>query len=171
MAKELVLDLSDYLRGSFDFESNEGLTTLKRELSLVKAYLSIEQARFKERLSVEFEINDVNCTVPLLSIQPLVENAVRHGIMPMINGGKIWITVRNEGEYIKISVIDNGVGIDKEKLENILSEGGRKGSVGLKNIHRRLIKLYGRGLIITKGIENGTKVEFFVPYIKSDSVK
>lgn len=166
-AKELVLDLSDYLRGSFDFESNEGLTTLKRELNLVKAYLSIEQARFKERLCVEFEISDINCTVPLLSIQPLVENAVRHGIMPMINGGKIWITVRNEGEYIKISVIDNGVGIDKEKLENILSKSGKNGSVGIKNIHRRLIKLYGRGLIITKGIENGTKIEFFVPYIKS----
>lgn len=162
-AKELVLDLSDYLRGSFDFESNEGLTSLKRELSLVKAYLSIEQARFKERLCVEFEINDVNCTVPLLSIQPLVENAVRHGIMPMIDGGKIWISIKGEGEYARISVVDNGVGIDEEKIENILSEGGKKGSVGLKNIHRRLIKLYGRGLIITKGIDNGTKVEFFVP--------
>lgn len=166
-AKELVLDLSDYLRGSFDFESNEGLTTLKRELNLVKAYLSIEQARFKERLCVEFEIGDINCTVPLLSIQPLVENAVRHGIMPMINGGRIWINMKNEEEYIKISVVDNGVGIDEEKLENILSEGGKKGSVGIKNIHRRLIKLYGRGLIITKGIDNGTKIEFFVPYIKS----
>jgi Putative regulator of cell autolysis len=166
-AKELVLDLSDYLRGSFDFESNEGLTTLKRELNLVKAYLSIEQARFKERLCVEFEIGDINCTVPLLSIQPLVENAVRHGIMPMINGGRIWISIKNEGEYIKISVVDNGVGIDEEKLENILSEDGKKGSVGIKNIHRRLIKLYGRGLIITKGIDNGTKIEFFVPYIKS----
>lgn len=166
-AKELVLDLSDYLRGSFDFESNEGLTTLRRELSLVKAYLSIEQARFKGRLCIEFEINDINCTVPLLSIQPLVENAVRHGIMPMINGGKIWISIKNEQKYVKISVVDNGIGIDEEKIENILSKSGKSGSVGLKNIHRRLIKLYGRGLVITKGIENGTKVEFLVPYIES----
>lgn len=81
----------------------------------------------------------------------------------MIDGGKIWISIKSEGEYARISVVDNGVGIDEEKIENILSEGGKKGSVGLKNIHRRLIKLYGRGLIITKGIENGTKVEFFVP--------
>lgn len=165
-AKELVLDLSDYLRGSFDFESTEGLTTLKRELSLVKAYLSIEQARFKERLCVEFEVNDINCTVPLLSIQPLVENAVRHGIMPMINGGKIWIIVKDEGEYIKISVIDNGIGIDEENLKEILSGNTTNGSVGIKNIHRRLIKLYGRGLNITKGTESGTKVEFCMPYRK-----
>lgn len=163
-AKELILDLSDYLRGSFDFESKEGITTLKRELNLVKAYLSIEQARFKERLCVEFEIDDINCTVPLLSVQPLVENAVIHGIMPIISGGKICIVVRHEGEYVKISVIDNGVGIDEEKLQNILSGKIENGSVGIKNIHRRLIKLYGRGLTITRGIENGTKVEFEIPY-------
>jgi two-component system, sensor histidine kinase ChiS len=168
-AKELILDLSDYLRGSFDFESKEGLTTLKRELSIVKAYLSIEQARFKERLCVEFVINDINCTVPLLSIQPLVENAVVHGIMPMISGGKIWITVRNEGEYIKISVIDNGIGIDEEKLQNILSGEMENGNVGIKNIHRRLIKLYGRGISVTRGIENGTKVEFDIPYIRGNN--
>jgi signal transduction histidine kinase len=169
-AKELVLDLSDYLRGSFDFESNDGLTSLKRELSLVKAYLSIEQARFKERLCVEFEINDINCTVPLLSMQPLVENAVRHGIMPMIDGGKIWIKVKDEGEEIKISVIDNGVGIDEEKLKDILSGNIENGNVGIKNIHRRLIKLYGRGLAITKGMDNGTKVEFYIPYRNADTI-
>jgi len=166
-AKELILDLSDYLRGSFDFESKDGLTTLKRELNIVKAYLSIEQARFKERLCIEFEINDINCTVPLLSVQPLVENAVMHGIMPIISGGKIWITAIDEGEYIRISVMDNGVGIDEEKLQNILSGKMENGSVGIKNIHRRLIKLYGRGLTITRGIENGTKVEFDIPYKRS----
>ncbi|WP_160689741.1 ATP-binding protein [Clostridium sp. C2-6-12] len=168
-AKELVLDLSDYLRGSFDFETNEGLTSLKKELSLVRAYLSIEQARFKERLCVEFEIDDISCTVPLLCVQPLVENAVRHGIMPMLDGGKILITVKDEGEYIKISVIDNGIGIDEGRLKDILSGNIENGSVGIKNIHRRLIKLYGRGLTITRGIENGTKVEFYIPYRKIDA--
>jgi len=162
-AKALILDLSDYLRGSFDFESKEGLTTLKRELNLVKSYIAIEQARFKERLCVDFEINNINCTVPMLSIQPLVENAVRHGIMPMISGGKVFISVRYEGEYIKISVSDNGVGIDEKKLQKILSGEVENGSVGIKNIHRRLIKLYGRGLTITRGEENGTKVEFDIP--------
>lgn len=168
-AKELILDLSDYLRGSFDFESKDGLTTLRRELNIVKAYLSIEQARFKERLCVEFEINDINCTVPLLSIQPLVENAVVHGILPMISGGKIWIIISNNREYIRISVIDNGVGIDEEKLQNILSGKMENGSVGIKNIHRRLIKLYGKGLRVTRGIENGTKVEFDIPHKRGNN--
>lgn len=163
-AKELILDLSDYLRGSFDFESKEGLTTLKRELNLVKAYLAIEQARFKERLCVEFDIKEISCTIPMLSIQPLVENAVRHGIMPMISGGKIWISVKEEDKYIKICVRDNGVGIDEERLNNILSGKVENGSVGIKNIHRRLIKLYGRGIKVSRGKENGTKVEFNIPY-------
>lgn len=163
-AKELILDLSDYLRGSFDFESKEGITTLKKELNIVKAYLSIEQARFKERICVEFEIDDINCTVPMLSVQPLVENAVRHGIMPMISGGKIWITVKNEGEYIKISVRDNGIGIDEKRLNYILSGKIENGSVGIKNIHRRLIKLYGNGINISRGKENGTNVEFKIPW-------
>ncbi len=163
-AKELILDLSDYLRGSFDFESREGLTTLKSELDLVKAYLSIEQARFKERLCVEFEIDNIDCTVPMLCIQPLVENSVKHGIMPLIKGGRIWIVVRDEGEYVNISVSDNGIGIDEEKIQNIFSAEIKTGSVGLKNVHRRLVRLYGKGINITREKENGTRVEFVIPY-------
>ena len=164
-AKELVLDLSDYLRGSFDIESTEGLTTIKKELELVKAYLAIEQARFKERLAVEFIIVEgVDCTIPILSIQPLVENAVKHGIMPLIGGGKINITVHEEGDFVRVSVSDNGMGIDRKKVEGLLAGEVKNGSVGLKNINRRLIALYGRGLEITEGSWIGTTVEFVIPY-------
>ena len=163
-AKELVLDLSDYLRGCFDFESTEGLTTIKKELELVRAYLAIEQARFKHRLAVEFMIQeDVECTIPMLSIQPLVENAVKHGIMPLIEGGKITVSVRAVGDFVKILVSDNGVGIDSEKIVRLLSGESKKGSVGLRNIHTRLIKLYGIGLKITEEPMNGTTVEFVIP--------
>jgi len=172
-AKELILDLSDYLRGSFDFDSNEGLTTLRRELDLVRAYLSIEQVRFRERLDVEYRIEEnTDCTLPMLSIQPLVENAVRHGIMPLLGGGKISIEVREEGEAVRISVSDNGVGINEEKVKGLLSGETeiisgekKKSSVGMRNIHRRLTALYGKGLQVTAGQENGTKVEFMVPYM------
>lgn len=167
-SKELVLDLSDYLRNNFDFESREGLTTLKKELELVKSYLSIEQARFKERICVKFEINSEDCIIPMISIQPLVENAVRHGIMPLINGGTISIKTQNKNGYVSVSVKDDGVGIDEEKLKNILSGEIKKGSVGIKNIHRRLIMLYGKGLNITSGEKSGTKVEFEVPYMKGE---
>ncbi|MBV7274514.1 response regulator [Clostridium sp. PL3] len=163
-AKELILDLSDYLRGSFDFESREGNTTLKKELDIVRAYLSIEQARFRDRLCVEFIVDDVDCTIPMLCVQPLVENAVRHGIMPMLEGGKIYIVVLDKGNYARISVIDNGLGIDEKKAKSLLSGEVKMGSVGLKNIHKRLIALYGKGLTITRGEEKGTKVEFIIPY-------
>ena len=164
-AKELVLDLSDYLRKSFDFESKDGLTTLKKELSLVKSYIAIEQARFKERLCVEFEINDIDIdyVIPILCIQPIVENAVRHGIIPVIDGGRILIVVKNEKEHIKISVSDNGVGIDEKILEDIFSEETGSGSVGIKNIHRRLTNLYGKGLTIRRREIGGTEVEFEIP--------
>ena len=171
-AKELVLDLSDYLRGSFDFESTEGLTTLKKELELVRAYLAIEQARFKQRLSVEFMIEEgLDCTIPMLSIQPLVENAVRHGIMPLMGGGKIAISVRDEGDFVRILVNDNGKGIEGGKLEGLLAGEVKKGSVGLKNINRRLIALYGRGLEITGGSGSGTTVEFAIPYRKKKVIE
>lgn len=166
-AKELVLNLSDYLRGSFDFESSKGLTTLKKEIGLVRAYLAIEQARFKQRISVDLTIEEgIDCMVPILSVQPLVENAVRHGVMPLLSGGKVCVTVCRADSYIKVVVSDNGVGIDKNVVENLLSGQLKKGSVGLKNIHRRLTALYGRGLKIQGGPGVGTSVEFSIPYSK-----
>ncbi len=169
-AKELVLDLSDYLRGSFDFDSNDGLTTLSRELELVKAYLAIEQVRFKERLAFEIIIEEsVDCMLPMLSIQPLVENAVRHGIMPLIKGGKVIISVCDEGDVVKVSVSDNGVGMDEQMAERLLAREGKKGSVGLQNIHKRLVALYGRGLEIIGKSEKGTTVAFVIPSEKGEA--
>lgn len=167
-SKELILDLSDYLRGSFDFENREGLTTLKRELALVRAYLAIEQERFEERLQVDFFIDeDIDCTIPILSIQPLVENAVRHGIMQKLEGGKINVEVRTAGESVTVRVSDNGVGMSGDKVDQLLSGESATGSVGLRNIHRRLITLYGKGLAITS-TGAGTTVEYQIPYRKAE---
>ena len=166
-AKELILDLSDYLRGSFDIDMHNGLTTLSKELELVKAYLSIEQARFKERINVDFDIRSQrDCTMPILSLQPLVENAVRHGIMPLAKGGQIRVKVWDEGEDVKVCVTDNGIGIEEEKIKEIFSEEKKSGSVGLINVNRRLIALYGRGLVIAREIPNGTSIGFFIPITK-----
>jgi len=163
-AKELVLYLSDYLRGSFNFKHDDGLTTLRKELELVRAYLAIEQVRFKQRLVVEFAIDDdVDCPIPMLSIQPLVENAVRHGIMPLIEGGKIRILVGKIGNVVKISVSDNGLGMEEEKVKGLLAGQGTNSGVGLINIHRRLIVLYGKGLEVTGGPGRGTMVELAIP--------
>ena len=164
-AKSLILDLSDYLRGSFDLNSEEGLTTLSKELELVQAYVSIEQARFKERLQVHYHLlEDVDCTLPLLTIQPLVENAIRHGIMCRMEGGEIHITTSLEPDHVRIEVRDNGVGIEPDRVVKFFELKQDQRGVGMANIHRRLMTHYGEGLHIDSTLGQGTVIYFFVPY-------
>lgn len=169
-AKELLIHLSDYLRGSFNFENHSGMVALSEELQTVKAYLSIEEARFEERLKVEYDVDtDVSASIPILCIQPLVENAVRHGIMQRVEGGKIMLSVKSEEDQVKIIVEDNGIGISKEKLEELLGESKTK-SVGLRNIHKRMQALYGHGLEIESAPGQGTRVTISIPMRKSQEV-
>ncbi len=163
-AKALILDLSDYLRGSFDLNNDEGLTTLSKELELVRAYLSIEQARFKERLQVHYHLlEDVDCTLPLLTIQPLVENAIRHGIMCRMEGGEIHITTSLEPDRVRIEVRDNGVRIEQDRIVKFFESRQGRG-VGMANIHSRLMTHYGEGLHIESVPGQGTAIYFYVPY-------
>ena len=81
MTRELLAKLSEYLRGSFDFKNRDKLVTLRKELELVEAYLFIEKARYGDRIQIVYDIDDnVDCMLPPLVIQPLVENAVHHGL-------------------------------------------------------------------------------------------
>lgn len=170
-AKSLILDLSDYLRGSFDLNNDEGLTTLSKELELVRAYVSIEQARFKERLQVHYHLlEDVDCTLPLLTIQPLVENAIRHGIMCRMEGGEIHITALLEPDHVRIEVRDNGVGIEPDRVVKFLELNQDQRGVGMANIHRRLMTHYGEGLHIDSIPGQGTVIYFSVPYSSGKEV-
>ena len=163
MAKELLLHLSDYLRGSFNFENQGGLISLSAELKTVEAYIAIEKARFKDRLKVEYDIDrNVAVSIPMLSIQPIVENAVRHGIMSRVEGGKINLVVRDEGNQILISVEDDGVGMTSTKLNQLFTSELSKG-VGLLNIHKRMLAIYGHGLIVESKPDKGTKVTIIIP--------
>jgi sensor histidine kinase YesM len=87
-AEELTLNLSQYLRSSFDFKQLDSLTSIENELELIKAYINIEKARFGARLSVEYYVDaNLNIGIPALILQPLVENAIRHGLMSTLRGG------------------------------------------------------------------------------------
>ncbi len=164
-AKALILDLSDYLRGSFDLNNDKGLTTLSKELELVRAYLSIEQARFRERLQVHYHLlEDVDCTLPLLTIQPLVENAIRHGIMCRMEGGEVHITTSLEPNRVRIEVRDNGVGIEPGRIEKFFELKQEQRGVGMANIHRRLMAQYGEGLHIESIPNQCTVIYFYIPY-------
>ena len=92
------------------------------------------------------------------SIQPIVENAVRHGVMKRLKGGTVKITVKPENGFAIITVEDNGLGISEEKLKALLEGNPETGGVGLRNIHWRMKNLYGYGLQIESDVGKGTKV-------------
>jgi len=166
-AKELLYDLSDYLRGCFNFENYDGLTPLSGELSTVRAYISIEKERFRDKLKVEFDIDEtINTSVPMLTIQPLVENAIRHGILQKTKGGTVRLSVKNSDECVEITVQDDGIGISSAMLADLLPGKVAKAGVGIKNIQRRLILYYGQGLDIQSREGQGTIVIMKIPNSK-----
>lgn len=160
-AREMTAHFAKYLRASFDFRNTSEMTMLSNELSLVRSFLAIEKIRFGSRLTVVEDIDpDLDTPVPPLIIQPLIENAVHHGIAKKRAGGVIRLTIKKEdGGKIQVCVADNGPGIPADRIKNILSsarEGGR--GVGLTNIDRRLHHFYGTGLQIESRKGEGTIV-------------
>lgn len=161
----LLEEFGNYLRSSFDFRNLEKLVPITHELELVRSYLFIEQERFEERLQIVWKVDeDLTLMLPPLSIQPLVENAVRHGVLSRSQGGTVEIHVVDHIHFAEISVVDNGVGMDAETLQRIVSGFSDNGSgIGLRNTERRLKQLYGNGLHITSEHEKGTTVTFYIP--------
>ncbi|MBP1994906.1 hybrid sensor histidine kinase/response regulator [Paenibacillus eucommiae] len=163
-ATELLMELSRYLRSSFDFHNRAQFVSLDKELELVRSYMALEQARFGERLKISYEISThLQGLIPPLSIQPIVENAVRHGVMQKSAGGTIRLMIKKEGNALKISVTDDGIGMKIEYVNGLLSEDSNTRGVGLVNIHRRLLTLYGKGVQISSEWKQGTTVSFEVP--------
>ncbi len=163
-AQDLLAELSHYLRGSFDFQNREQQVTLRKELELVESYLTIEKARFGERLQVEYDVDEtIHCLLPPLIIQPLVENAVRHGVMERTEGGTVKLSVQADESHIVIAIADDGIGMAEEiKLSQERDPGERSG-VGLRNIERRLRSMYGTGLEIESAPGQGTNVMIRLP--------
>lgn len=169
-AERLILSLAKYLRGTLDFENLSGIIPLKKEIDLVRAYVTIEKARF-ETVDVSFVIDPdlPELQIPPLTIQPLVENAIRHGLRKRGGAGKVVITIRMCENNILVSVEDNGVGISDEKLANLLESPGGSASIGLYNIHTRLLRLYGKGLSLSSKPGHGTSVRFTIPFERGTS--
>lgn len=159
-AQQLLGELSQYLRGSFDFQNLERLIPIRRELELVDSYLYIEQARFGSRLQIVRSYDEqMQFLVPPLTIQPIVENAVRHGATKRPEGGTVTISIRIDGSMIMIDIEDNGPGITAEAIEAIYRNTATRG-VGLSNIQKRLLSLYGEGLQISGVPGVGTKISW-----------
>ncbi|MFF2908257.1 ATP-binding protein [Paenibacillus sp. NPDC057934] len=162
---------TSYLRINFDLLNAEELVPLSHELELVRAYLYIEQERFEDRLSVEWQMEkDIDSDkvngpqLPPLTIQPLVENAVRHGLLSQARGGVLKISITRHAGEIRIEVRDDGKGMEPDQVALLLEPSQQgKGGIGLQNTNRRLKRLYGKGLIIQSQPGAGTSVSFAVP--------
>lgn len=162
-AKDLLYALTDYLRGSFHFKTQNGKIPLSEEINTVRAYLAIEQARFEHLLQIKYDIDEgLDAMVPLLCIQPVVENAVRHGIFKRAEGGSVGLYIHRKNDLVIIRIEDNGVGIPQAQLERIRLGGGT--GVGLKNIQQRLGTHRGAGLEIESIEGKGTAVILKIPY-------
>nr|WP_088830181.1 ATP-binding protein [Paenibacillus tyrfis] len=163
--RDLTDAFASYLRISFDFLNSGRLVELSHELELVKAFLYIEQERFGDRLSVVWEVEpDMDLMLPPLTIQPLVENALKHGLLRQGKGGTVMIRiVRREGSVL-IEVKDNGIGMEQERADQLLNLTTKsQGGIGLSNTNRRLKQRYGRGLSIHSKPGEGMTVSFAIP--------
>jgi PAS domain S-box-containing protein len=170
-AAELLVNLAEIFRKSIN--SGTENVTLSEELEHCENYIGIEKARFEDRIDVIYEIDPavLDCRVPALILQPLVENALKHGILPKEKGGQIVIGAHKEESNLKISVTDNGVGIDKDRLgtlfsDSVIGSGIIKGSgVALKNVNARLVGIYGpeSALVVESLLNQGTTVSFSIP--------
>ena len=159
-AERMVADLSELLRAALGAEPGREVT-LARELELLGRYVAIQQARFQDRLrvSVEADHETLRAVVPHLVLQPLVENAIRHGIAPRESGGAVWVRARRDGDVLRLLVQDDGVGYGRAPA----SQGS---GFGLSGTRARLAHLYGeRGVLRVDGdLPNGTLVTVELPF-------
>lgn len=164
-ARELLLDFADFTRYAFRREA--AFTTLADELRNVERYLVLEQARFGERLVVDLTVAQevLAVTVPFLSVQPLVENAVRHGLESGRGTVRVVVRADDDGDGALISVDDDGAGADPETVLAAVEGRGSRDSIGLGNVDLRLRQVFGdaSGLVVDTAPGAGTRVSFRVP--------
>jgi two-component system LytT family sensor kinase len=163
-ARDLLLDFAEFTR--YSFRSHGRYTALAEELRSVEQYLLLEQARFGDRLQVKLRVDPevLSVRIPFLCIQPLVENAVRHGLESRDAPGTVSITAIERGADCWISVEDDGVGNDPAVIRRSLS-GEPVDHVGLANVDERLRQAFGddRGLVVETAPMAGTKVTMRIP--------
>ena len=163
-AKALIADLGEHLSNCYYFDSTSPMVLLEKELESVRTYVTIEKARFRERLNFHLVCDDIpTIFIPRLVLQPLVENALRHGILKKAGVGNVWLTIQKEENGFCFEIKDDGVGMSEEILGRLLRNTEHIHSIGLSNIHRRLMKHYGEGLTIYSKLGAGTKIVFHIP--------
>ena len=168
-ARELLIDFAEFTR--YLFRDGRSYVTLGEELEHVERYLRLEKARFRDSLHVTVNVPDetLGAVVPAMSLQPLVENAVRHGVERRAGTGRVTITARVVGGDVELSVSDDGVGIAPERVPAVLAGAG--GGIGLSNVDARLRATFGEryALRIEPASRRGTTAVMTVPNLHGDA--
>ena len=169
-ARKLLISLSHFIRQNLTV-TTESLTTLDQELNHVKAYLAIEETRFANKLKIIYDIEEAALLqrIPPLTLQPIIENAIKHGIKDKDSNCLLKITVQIEKQTVHVVIIDNGNGMSEKRMkqvckERIASETGT--GIALYNVNRRLTMLFGdeSALQIQSELNKGTEIAFSLPY-------
>ncbi|WP_084468092.1 sensor histidine kinase [Actinokineospora inagensis] len=164
-SRELMLDFADYNR--YSLARHGEYTTVAEEFHAIETYLALQRAVLGDRLRVQVRVAPevLAVAIPYLVLQPLVENAVRHGVEPRPAGGTVQVRGEAEGSDCVITVDDDGVGMPPAHAEAILAGRGPAGSVGLANVDRRLRNVYGAwyGLVVETERDAGTRVVVRMP--------
>lgn len=154
VAYDMTTNFSKYLRATMDVENVDTNIPFSKELSLIRAYVDIEKVRFKDRVKIVYDIKESNFEIPSMTIQPLIENAIKHGICKKLEGGTIYLsTYKKDNEYF-VEIKDDGVGFNVEHL----STKAKDEVAGLKNIKQRLQDAIGASLQIESKEGEGTCV-------------
>ncbi len=164
-AANLLVSFSKYLRLIFDVNHKLMMVPLERELELIKVYTEIEKARFGELISVEYDIDWelLGMEVPSFCIQPLVENAIKHGLLEKDSGGTVFIAAKKDNGTITITVTDTGAGMPADKLNGLKNIDSINKGVGLINVIRRIKGWKNAQIDIQSTEGQGTTVSFNIP--------
>ena len=155
-AQNAIVDFSKYLRENLDFLNDTNLIPFGKELEHVKKYVNLEKLRFEDKINVIFDIKETEFLIPSLSLQMIVENAIKHGITKKYEGGTVKVTSYNKDGKIYIIVEDDGVGFDVHKVIG-------NNHVGFKNSRERLKHFVNGDLVVESKINEGTKVTIIIP--------
>ncbi|MGI6017743.1 MAG: histidine kinase [Marvinbryantia sp.] len=162
-AADLIFDFTTHLRACIKSMASEELTSFSQEIENIKAYVNIEKMRFGDKLQVQYDIQESNFNIVPLSIQPLVENAIRHGIYERGSiGGIVKISSYRDAEDIVIRVEDNGVGFEVEKIRKELRMQARD-STGLQSLIFRFENLMHANVKVESVVGEGTKITVRIP--------
>jgi two-component system, LytTR family, sensor kinase len=164
-ARELLVEFADFIR--YSFRTHGQFVTMAEEIRLVDTYLDLERARFGDRLAVTLRVAPevLGVMLPPFVLQPLVENAVHHGIEPSEHSGRLEIIIKDADTEAVVTVEDNGIGADPGHVRRALSGTTSEEGIGLHNVDERLRTVFGegRGLTIETALGAGTKVTMRIP--------